>query len=78
MMKEKDKKGLKMKKLSKQEVEVIKHSSEGYSAKEIAKVMDLHPRTIEAYITTIRKKLQAKNMAHAVSIAYKKNLMETP
>jgi len=60
-----------MKKLSSREVEIIKHTACGLTAKEIARIMGLERRTIEAYMTNIRKKLGAKNAAHAIYIALK-------
>ncbi len=63
-------------KLSERELEVLEHSAKGYSAKEIARLMGLQPSTIQSYIISIRKKLQAKNMVHAVSIAYEKALIK--
>lgn len=59
-----------MKKLSFREAEIIKHIASGYTAKEIGKRMGLEHRTIEAYLKNIRKKLGAKNSAHAIYIAF--------
>ncbi len=64
-----------MKKLSCREVEVISFTAKGYTAKEIAKIIDLEHRTIEAYMSNIRKKLQAKNIAHAIYIACEKKFI---
>lgn len=60
-----------MKKLSCREVEVIQYAANGRTAKEIAKLTGLEPRTIEAYMNNIKRKLSAKNSAHAVYIAAK-------
>lgn len=60
-----------MRKLSSREVEIINHIACGFTAKEIAKLVGLEHRTIEAYLTNIRKKLGAKNSAHAIFIALK-------
>ncbi len=64
-----------MRKLSSREVEIIKHTACGLTAKEIAKMTGLEHRTIEAYMTNIRKKLGAKNTAHAIYIALKISLI---
>lgn len=64
-----------MKKLSGREIELITYTARGHTAKEIARLTGLEPRTIEAYIINIRKKLNAKNIAHAVFIAYKANII---
>ena len=58
-----------MKKLSCRETEIIMHSATGRTAKEIAKLTGLEHRTVEAYMMNIRRKLGAKNIAHAVYIA---------
>ena len=58
-----------MKKLSFREVEIIRHTATGSTAKEIARLVGLEHRTIQAYIVNIRRKLGAKNIAHAVYLA---------
>lgn len=40
---------------------------EGYSAKEIARLLDLSPRTIEAYLARIKHKLAVRNVVELVS-----------
>lgn len=65
-----------MKKLSNREIEVLQYSAQGYTAKEIARLTRLQPVTIQAYIRNIQKKLGAKNMVHAVSIAHQKGWIE--
>jgi len=65
-----------MKRLSLREKEIIRYTANGYTAKEVAKLTGLQYRTIEAYVTTIRKKLAAKNIAHAVYIASQNHLFE--
>ena len=55
--------------LSLQEIKIIKHSANGSTAKEIARLMDCEPRTIESYLERIKRKLKARNVAHAVYIA---------
>lgn len=64
-----------MKKLSCREIELIQYTARGLTAKEIAKLTGLEPRTIEAYMSNVRKKLQAKNIAHAVFIAHNTNII---
>ncbi|OGT62503.1 MAG: hypothetical protein A3E85_00640 [Gammaproteobacteria bacterium RIFCSPHIGHO2_12_FULL_45_12] len=67
-----------MKKLSCREIEVMNYIAKGNTAKEIARLVSLEPRTIEAYMTNARKKLQAKNIAHAVYLAYQSNILTSP
>jgi LuxR family transcriptional regulator, transcriptional regulator of spore coat protein len=60
--------------LSQREEQIINYMAHGSTAKEIAKQIGLTYRTIEYYISNIRKKLHAKNITHAVYIATQKNL----
>ena len=64
-----------MKTLSFREMQIISYTANGLTAKEIAKMLDLEYRTVEIYVSNIRKKLSAKNIAHAVYIAVQKNII---
>ena len=64
-----------MRNLSFREVQVINYTAKGCTAKEVARITGLEPRTIEMYVSNIRKKLQAKNIAHAIYIASKQNIL---
>jgi DNA-binding CsgD family transcriptional regulator len=64
-----------MRNLSLREMQVIHYTANGCTAKEIARLTGLEPRTIESYVSNIRKKLQAKNIAHAIFIAIQQNLL---
>jgi DNA-binding CsgD family transcriptional regulator len=65
-----------MKMLSGREVQIIKHTARGFTAKEIAKMIGLEPRTVEIYVGNIRKKLVARNTAHAVFIATQQHILD--
>ena len=65
-----------MKKLSRREIEVIRYTAKGCTAKEIAKLLKLKHRTIEIYIANVKKKLGAKNIAHAIYLALKVAIMD--
>ena len=65
-----------MKNLSIREIEVMKFTANGCTAKQIAKLTGLTHRTVEAYVVNIRKKLAAKNVAHAVFIASRRNYFD--
>lgn len=52
--------------LSKRQRECVKLLARGLSAKEIAKQLNVSHRTIEDYIATLRKKLNAKNITKLV------------
>jgi LuxR family transcriptional regulator of spore coat protein len=60
--------------LSQRETQIINYMAHGCTAKEISKQIGLTYRTIEIYICNIRKKLHAKNIAHAIYIAAQENL----
>ncbi|MFZ2315270.1 MAG: helix-turn-helix transcriptional regulator [Gammaproteobacteria bacterium] len=64
-----------MRKLSLREIEIINHTAYGFTAKEIARIVGLEPRTVEAYMSNIKKKLGAKNAAHAICIALKASVI---
>lgn len=65
-----------MKILSGREIEIIKHTACGYTAKEIARMIGLEHRTIEIYVGNIRRKLVARNIAHAIYIASREHLLD--
>ena len=68
-----------MKALSVREIQIIRYTAKGYTAKEIAKALGLEYRTVEIYVSNIRKKLAAKNIAHAVYKATQENILnESP
>jgi DNA-binding CsgD family transcriptional regulator len=56
-------------------MQILKYSANGCTAKEIARFLGLEHRTIEIYVGNIRKKLEAKNIAHAVFIASRSNIL---
>jgi DNA-binding CsgD family transcriptional regulator len=64
-----------MKKLSAREIQIIKYTAKGYTAKKIAKIIGLGHRTIEIYISNMRRKLGAKNIANAIYIASLQNIL---
>lgn len=63
--------------LSDRELEILRYSKDGYTSKEIAKFTNLHPKTVENHLSNIQIKLEAKNIRHAISIAYEKKLFAT-
>ena len=64
-----------MKLLSQREVDIIRHAAQGFTAKEIAKLTGLEYRTVESYVITIRKKLSARNITHAVFLAIQHEML---
>lgn len=66
-----------MKHLNVTELDIISHSANGCTAKQIARLVGLEHRTVESYVANIKKKLGAKNIAHAVYIAYSHSIVST-
>lgn len=55
--------------LSPRECDVLKGLVEGYSNKEIARNLDLSPRTVEVYRAHVMAKLEVRTLAEALLIA---------
>jgi len=55
--------------LTHREIQILELVAQGYSAKEVAQVIHVAPRTVESHIDTIRLKLRARNRTHMVAIA---------
>jgi DNA-binding CsgD family transcriptional regulator len=55
--------------LSPREKEILHHAFHGFTSKEMAKILSLDNRTIEKYAANAKKKLGARNIAHAVKKA---------
>ena len=55
--------------LTLRELQILELVAQGYSAKEVAQVIHVAPRTVESHIDTIRLKLRARNRTHMVAIA---------
>ena len=62
-------------KLSKREIEILQHISWGETVKEIASYMKISEFTIQDYIKSAIKKLNARNRMHAVSEALRLGLI---
>lgn len=56
-------------KLTPREVEILYLVANGYSNSEIASILFLSPHTIKVIVTSILRKLSARNRAQAVFIA---------
>lgn len=61
--------------LSNREIQIIRYKAHGFTAKEIAKRIGLEHRTIEIYVENIKRKLEAKNISHAIYIAIQKKIL---
>jgi len=61
--------------LSKSEQEIMQYLSDGLTREEMADFMNISTNTVKSVIRSIYNKLGARNSAHAVHIALKKNLI---
>jgi len=61
--------------LSDREMEVLKWIAEGKSTWDIAMILRLSERTVNFHASNIIKKLDASNRAHAVAVAYDRNIL---
>jgi DNA-binding CsgD family transcriptional regulator len=55
--------------LTEREVQVLRLTALGLSAKEIAKELSIAPRTVERHIDHIRLKTRTRNRSHMVAFA---------
>ena len=60
-----------MRSLTTKELIILQYVAHGLTAKEIAKKINIHYRTVQTRFMSIRYKLKAKNMTHAIYIARK-------
>ena len=56
-------------KLTRREVEILTHLSDGQSNKEIARKLNLSPNTVKTHLANLYEKLGAKNRTQAVTKA---------
>ena len=61
--------------LSYREIQILRYISYGFTAKEIARKLDLGYRTVEKYARNVRRKLDARNMSHAVFLALRYDII---
>ncbi len=61
--------------LTPRELQILKHVAAGWSAKEVARRIDIAPRTVERHIENIREKLGARNTTHMVSRAFASGML---
>jgi len=62
--------------ISKREKEILENISLGLTVNEIAKNLYLSPHTIITYRRNLLRKLQAKNAACLIRIAFEKRLLQ--
>lgn len=62
--------------LTAREAEVLEYVTLGLSAKEVARYLELSPRTVERHVENVRLKLRARNRAHMVACAVQAGFLE--
>lgn len=65
-----------MEKLTEREVDVLRLITLGYGNNQISKIIFISIHTVKAHISSIIRKLNAKNRTNAVYIAVKNNLLD--
>ena len=61
--------------LSDREQEILEYVADGWSAKQVARRIQLAPRTVERHIKNIRMEMRARNSPHMVSCAYSNGIL---
>ena len=56
--------------LTRREQEILECIAAGLSAKEVARRVDIAPRTVERHVENLRLKLHARNSAHMIACAF--------
>lgn len=64
--------------LTSPELEVLHAAAEGLSAKETAAKLAKSPHTVIAQRRAIQAKLGARNLSHAISLAYRRRVLGPP
>jgi DNA-binding CsgD family transcriptional regulator len=62
--------------LTGREQQILEFVSDGWSAKQIARRIDIAPRTVERHIENIRLKMQARNTAHMICCAFASGILK--
>jgi DNA-binding CsgD family transcriptional regulator len=60
---------------SARELEVLALVAKGRTTAEVARVLHISQETIKTHLANLRHKLQARNRAHAVALAYRRGLI---
>jgi DNA-binding NarL/FixJ family response regulator len=62
--------------LTDRELEILEHVAEGLPVKQVAKRLGLSPRTVESHLSTLYRKLGARNRVQALSRAARLRLID--
>ncbi|WP_159978978.1 MULTISPECIES: response regulator transcription factor [unclassified Novosphingobium] len=67
--------GVNIEGLTNRESEILRAIAQGLSAKEVAKQLNIAPRTVERHIDHIRLKTRTRNRSHMVAFAIANGLV---
>ncbi|WP_059151230.1 response regulator transcription factor [Novosphingobium barchaimii] len=67
--------GVSIEGLTNRESEILRAIAQGLSAKEVAKQLNIAPRTVERHIDHIRLKTRTRNRSHMVAFAIANGLV---
>ncbi|WED43517.1 response regulator transcription factor [Legionella cardiaca] len=68
-------KEVKFNRLSKRQLDCLRHYAEGYTSRKIGDILDLSPRTVEHYLEAVKNKLNCSTRAELVKKALQMNLL---
>jgi DNA-binding CsgD family transcriptional regulator len=62
--------------LTPRELQVLDLAAGGFCAKEIARRLEISPKTVDRHVENIRLKLRARNRAHMIQLAFRFGLQD--
>ena len=62
--------------LTRRELEILEYVTRGLSAKEVARHINISPRTVDRHVECARLKLRARNRTHMVACAVQAGLLQ--
>ena len=62
--------------LTPRELEVLELAANGYSAKEVASLIGIAPRTVERHVENVRLKMNARNRVHMITQAIMRGVLK--
>ena len=61
--------------LSDREREILELVAKGWSAKQVARLIEISPRTVERHIDNLRMKTHTRNAVHMIAFAYANGIL---
>ena len=62
--------------LTAREQQILEFIADGLSAKQVARCINIAPRTVERHIEHIRQKMHARNTPHMIYQAFKSGMLD--